>query len=142
MPSPHMDDEKGKKTMEYKARKDRRKGDGRKKRRKKKENKIFRVCPKRIYCYILFSYLGSFLHKNPIFWPRISLAFFPALYKFIVWATWTWIHSRFGFKSNLVLTIGAVCGKLVDLIRKRFGFSAQNGGIRFASTNGRATSGQ
>ena len=49
MPSPHVDDEKGKKAMVYKARKDRRKGDGRKKRRKKKENKIFRVCPKRIY---------------------------------------------------------------------------------------------
>ena len=30
MPSPHVDDEKGKKAMVYKARKDRRKGDGRK----------------------------------------------------------------------------------------------------------------
>ena len=36
MPSPHVDDEKGKKTMVYKARKDRRKGD-RKKRRKKRK---------------------------------------------------------------------------------------------------------
>ena len=60
MPSPHVDDEKGKKAMVYKARKDRRKGDREKK--KKKENQIFRVCPKRIYRYILFSYLGSFLH--------------------------------------------------------------------------------
>ena len=31
MPSPHVDDEKGKKAMVYKARKDRRKGDRRKK---------------------------------------------------------------------------------------------------------------
>ena len=31
MPSPHVDDEKGKKAMVYKARKDRRKGDGRRK---------------------------------------------------------------------------------------------------------------
>ena len=61
MPSPHVDDEKGKKAMVYKARKDRRKGDGGK-RKKKKENQIFRVCPKRIYRYILFSYLGSFLY--------------------------------------------------------------------------------
>ena len=30
MPSPHVDDEKGKKAMVYKARKDRRKGDKRK----------------------------------------------------------------------------------------------------------------
>ena len=30
MPSPHVDDEKGKKAMVYKARKDRRKEDGRK----------------------------------------------------------------------------------------------------------------
>ena len=30
MPSPHVDDEKCKKAMVYKARKDRRKGDGRK----------------------------------------------------------------------------------------------------------------
>ena len=80
------------------------KGRGTEKRRKKKESQIFRVCPKKIYCYKLFSYLGSFLHLNPIFWPRIRLAFFPALYKFIVWATWAWIHSRFGRPSNLVLT--------------------------------------
>ena len=31
MPSPHVDDENGKKAMVYKARKDRRKGDRRKK---------------------------------------------------------------------------------------------------------------
>ena len=35
MPSPHVDDEKGKKAMVYKAKKDRRKGD-----RKKKKKKI------------------------------------------------------------------------------------------------------
>ena len=38
MPSPHVDDEKGKKAMVYKARKDRRKGDGRK-REKEHERK-------------------------------------------------------------------------------------------------------
>ena len=36
MPSPHVDDEKGKKAMVYKARKDRRKG-GRKKGKRKTE---------------------------------------------------------------------------------------------------------
>ena len=35
MPSPHVDDEKGKKAMVYKARKDRRKGDGKKKEKEK-----------------------------------------------------------------------------------------------------------
>ena len=37
MPSPHVDDEKGKKAMVYKARKDRRKGDLKKRRRKKRK---------------------------------------------------------------------------------------------------------
>ena len=63
MPSPHVNDEKGKKAMIYKAKKDRRKGDRKKGTEKqRKKNHIFRACPKRIYCYILFSYLGSFLH--------------------------------------------------------------------------------
>ena len=39
MPSPHVDDEKGKKAMIYKARKDRRKGD-RKKEQKNRKRKI------------------------------------------------------------------------------------------------------
>ena len=39
MPCPHVDDEKGKKAMIYKVRKDRRKGD-RKKEQKKRERKI------------------------------------------------------------------------------------------------------
>ena len=52
---------KGKKAMVYKARKDRRKG-GRKKgtEKQKKENHIFRACPKRIEGDIPCSYLGSF----------------------------------------------------------------------------------
>ena len=37
MPSPHVDDEKGKKAMIYKARKDRRKRGTEKRRRKEKE---------------------------------------------------------------------------------------------------------
>ena len=49
--------------MIYKARKDRRKGDRKKGAEKqKKENHIFRACPKRIYGDIPRSYLGSFLH--------------------------------------------------------------------------------
>ena len=36
MPSPHVDDEKGKKALVYKARKDRRKGDRKKGERKRK----------------------------------------------------------------------------------------------------------
>ena len=35
---------------------------------------------------------------------RFRLAFYPTLYKFIVRASWAWIHSCFGFKLNLVLT--------------------------------------
>ena len=69
MPGPHVDDKTGKKAMVYKARKDRRKGD-RKKKEKEKENQIFRACPKRIYCYIPCSYLGSFDTKIQYFGPR------------------------------------------------------------------------
>ena len=39
MPSPHVDDEKGKKAMVYKARKDRRKGDRKRKRKEKEKGK-------------------------------------------------------------------------------------------------------
>ena len=39
MPSPHVDDEKGKKAMVYKARKDRRKGDEKKKGKRTREEK-------------------------------------------------------------------------------------------------------
>ena len=38
MPSPHVDDKKGKKAMVYKAREDRRKGDGEKRERKGKSD--------------------------------------------------------------------------------------------------------
>ena len=40
MPSPHVDDEKGKKAMIYKARKDRRKGGSRKRNRENRKRKI------------------------------------------------------------------------------------------------------
>ena len=40
MPSPHVDDEKGKKVMVYKARKDRRKGDRKKGERKRKTRSL------------------------------------------------------------------------------------------------------
>ena len=41
MPSPHVDDEKGKKAMVYKARKDRRKRDRKKKKEKEKGKSDF-----------------------------------------------------------------------------------------------------
>ena len=41
MPSPHVDDEKGKKDMVYKARKDRRKGDRKKGKRKTEKEKSY-----------------------------------------------------------------------------------------------------
>ena len=108
----------------------------------KKRKKIIRACLKRLMAKKLRSQLQSLYTKIQYLSPRFRLAFSPALYKFIVCVTWTQIHPYSGSKSNLVLTIGAVCGKLLDLIRKRFGFSAQDGGIRFTSTDGRATSRQ
>ena len=38
-------------------------------------------------------------------YPRSRLAFSPTLYKFIIRAFWAWVHSCFGFKPKLVLTI-------------------------------------
>ena len=48
--------------------------------------------------------LQSLYAKIQYLGPRFRLAFSPTLYKFIVWATWAWIHSCSGFKLNLVLT--------------------------------------
>ena len=45
MPGPHVDDEKGKKAMVYKARKDKRKGGSEE---KEKENQISMACQKRL----------------------------------------------------------------------------------------------
>ena len=71
MPSPHVDDEKGKKAMIYKARKDRRRGDRKKGTEKqKKENHIFRACPKRIKGEIPRSCLKPFYTKTQYFGPR------------------------------------------------------------------------
>ena len=108
---------------------------------KKAKSRVYKGGSKRNGGDSLDSRIFNFFTLKSNILAQDQTSFFPALYKFIVWATWAWIRSRFGFKSNLVLTIGAVCGKLLDLIRKRFGFSAKNGRIRFASTNGRATSG-
>ena len=41
MPSPHVDEEKGKKAMIYKARKDRRKGDQKERERKAEKEKSY-----------------------------------------------------------------------------------------------------
>ena len=107
MPNSHVDDEKGKKPWYIRGGKTEEKGDGKKKRKnttgEEKENHISRACPKRLIARFHDRILNLFT-LNPIFWPKIRLAFFPALYKFIVWATWALIHSRFGFKSNLVPT--------------------------------------
>ena len=63
MLSPHVDDEKGKKSYDIRRGKTETKGDRKKEQGKqKKENHIFRACPKRIYGDIPRSYLGSFLH--------------------------------------------------------------------------------
>ena len=43
MPSPHVDDEKGKKAMVYKARKDRRRGDRKKKEKRTRKEKKRRI---------------------------------------------------------------------------------------------------
>ena len=71
MPSPYVDDEKGKKAMIYKARKDRRRGteEKRKKeheRRRKKENYISRVCPKRLVARFHDRILNLFTLKSSI----------------------------------------------------------------------------
>ena len=47
--------------------------------------------------------------------PRFRLAFSPTLYKFIVWASWAWVHSCSGFKSNLVLTIYIYISKSLNI---------------------------
>ena len=64
MPSPHVDDKKGKKAMVYKARKDRRKGD--QKRNRKKKNQIFRACPKRLFATFHARIFNLFTLKSNI----------------------------------------------------------------------------
>ena len=70
MPSPHVDDEKGKKAMVYKARKDRRRGDGKKGRKntrgEEKENHISRACPKRLIARFHDRILNLFTLKSNI----------------------------------------------------------------------------
>ena len=72
MPSPHVDDEKGKKAMVYKARKDRRRGGGDEKKGKKntrgeeKENHISRACPKRLIARFHDRILNLFILKSNI----------------------------------------------------------------------------
>ena len=60
MPGPHVDDEKGKKAMVYKARKDRRKDDGKKKRR----NQISRAYPKRLLATLYARIFNLFTLKS------------------------------------------------------------------------------
>ena len=91
---------------------------------KKKEfctlDHTIRAWPRILFVFVhvqLFSF-------NTIFqslFPRFRLAFFPTLYKFIVRAFWAWVHSYFGFKPKLVLTIGAVCGDSLILSGRDFG---------------------
>ena len=73
MPSPHVDDEKGKKAMMYKARKDRRKGD-RKKEQKNRERKIISLG--RVRRGFMATYhvrtLDLFYTKTQYFGPRLD----------------------------------------------------------------------
>ena len=61
MPSPHVDDEKGKKAMVYKAKKERRKGGGGKRR-----NQISRACPKRLIAKLYAHIFNFFTLKSNI----------------------------------------------------------------------------
>ena len=74
MPGPHVDDKKGKKAMVYKARKDRRKRD--RNRKKRKIRSLGHVRGDLLLHSTLVSLI--LLHLNPIFLPKIRLAFFPA----------------------------------------------------------------
>ena len=69
MPSPHVDDEKGKKAMVYKARKDRRKGDWRKGKRKRKIRSLGHVRRGFIAAYHART-LDLFYTKIQYFGPR------------------------------------------------------------------------
>ena len=57
--------------------------------------------------YISYSYFFFQSTHDCYFLSRIRLVLFPMLYKFIVWACWAKTQSYLGFKSKLVLTIGA-----------------------------------
>ena len=69
-----------------------------------------RSCPRMLFV-CMHLWLFSFNTVYQYLYPRFRLAFSPTLYKFIVWTFWAWVHSCSGFKSKLVLTIGAVCGQ-------------------------------
>ena len=97
-PSPHVDDGKGKKAIVYKMKKGEGKGG-----RWKKIISLGHVRRDSLLKTTLIA-LALFYTKIQYLSPRFRLAFSPALYKFIVWASWTWIHHYFGFKTNLVLT--------------------------------------
>ena len=136
------------KRIQGKRGREKRKGEKKSERWKKDNNKkkefyiidhTIRAYPKMLVV-LMHEKLFPFNTINQYLFRIFKLGFSHTLYKFIVQAFWTWAHSYFGFESKPVLTIGAVCGKL-DLIKRRFWFSAQNGRVRFASTNDRATSG-
>ena len=57
--------------------------------------------------YISYSYFFFQSIYDRYFLYRIRLVLFPVLYKFNVWAYWAKTQSYLGFKSKLVLTIGA-----------------------------------
>ena len=62
MPGPHVDEKKGKKAMAYKEKKDRRKGD----RKKKRRNQISRACPKRLIAKLYAHFFNFFTLKSNI----------------------------------------------------------------------------
>ena len=72
MPSPHVDDEKGKKAMIYKARKDRRRGDRKKEERKTEKRKIISLGDVRRGFMVRYHVrtLDLFYTKTQYFGPR------------------------------------------------------------------------
>ena len=104
MPNPHVDGENSKKAIVYNTKRETGRGG---------LKKIIALEQVREYFFtdidVQFFPSDAIIQHLDL---RFRLAFYPTLYKFIVQASWAWIHSCFGFKLNLVLTIGAVCGKL------------------------------
>ena len=79
-----------------------------------------RACPWMLFVCI-HVWLFPFNTIYQYLYPRFRLAFSPTLYKFIIQAFWAWVHSYYGFKSKLVLTIGVICGKGLSWSEGDFG---------------------
>ena len=80
-------------------------------------------------------------HPRPFNFSKFRLALSPTLYKFIVWTYWAWVQSCFGVQAKIGPYNWRYLWEKLDLIRRRFRFSAENGKVRFAPIDDRATSG-